>query len=129
MVVCMLDDRCDCLLDFINRECSEGSYRVFDPSELIAAFPAEYAVDSDGLFLMLDYLAERDYVVVKYRDGEAVCLAPLPKGRRYHEEKQEAGRREADQERFVRRSFWAGAAGGGLGGLLGGLLVLLAALC
>lgn len=125
----MLDDRCNCLLDFINRECSEGSYRVFDPSELIAAFPVEYAVDSDGLFLMLDYLSEREYIVVKYRDGEAVCLAPLPKGRRYHEERQESGQREREHEQFLKRSFWAGMAGGSLGGLLGGLLVLLFSVC
>lgn len=81
----MLDARTDCLLIFINDTCREGSYRIFRTEELVRAFPAKYAVDSEGLFLMLDYLCARDYVTVKYRDEETICLSPLPKGRLFHE--------------------------------------------
>lgn len=116
----MLDDRTEYLLKFINRECCEGTFRIFSPSELLDAFPKKYAVDADGLLLIMDYLKEREYILVKYADEASVCLTPLPKGRLYHEER--VGKR---RERFREfRILWTAFFGSFLGGALGYFLSL-----
>lgn len=117
----MLDDRTEYLLNFINRECSEGTFRIFSPSELLAAFPKKYAVDADGLLLIMDYLRGREYILVKYADENSICLTPLPKGRLYHEER--AGKRkEAFHERGI---LWTAFFGSIIGGIIGHLFALI----
>ena len=117
----MLDDRTEYLLNFINRECSEGTFRIFSPSELLAAFPKKYAVDADGLLLIMDYLKEREDILVKYADEDSICLTPLPKGRLYHEERT-SKRKEVFHERKI---LWTAFFGSILGGVLGHFLALI----
>jgi hypothetical protein len=116
----MLDDRTDYLLNFINRECSEGTFRIFSPSELLAAFPKKYAVDTDGLLLIMGYLKEREFILVKYADEESICLTPLPKGRLYHEERA-SRKKDIFHERKI---LWVAFLGSILGGVIGHLLAL-----
>ena len=94
----MLDDRTDYLLNFINRECS----------------------DTDGLLLIMDYLKEREFILVKYADEESICLTPLPKGRLYHEERA-SRKKDIFHERKI---LWVAFLGSILGGVIGHLLAL-----
>ncbi len=121
----MLDNRTDVLLNYINKQCSEGSYRIFSPSELISAFPEKFAVDFDGLLLILDYLKEREYIAVKYTDEKAVCLAPMPKGRIYHEEQAAAERHSKSYKRLVCFALIGSLLGGVIGRFLTELVFLL----
>ena len=110
----MLDNRTDVLLNYINTECCEGSYKIFSPSELMSAFPEKFAIDFDGLLLILNYLKDREYIAVKYTDDKAVCLSPLPKGRIYHEEQVLKDKQEYTYKRMVYVAF--------LGAVLGGII-------
>ncbi len=121
----MLDNRTDVLLNFINNECSEGSFKIFSPSELMSAFPERFAIDFDGLLLILDYLGEREYIVVKYADENAVCLSPLPKGRIYHEEREAKDLQQQRYARLVYVAFFGALGGAACGSFFTALLRIL----
>ena len=81
----MLDKRSEALLRIINGECREGSYKVLEIDDLIRAMPKKFKIDSDGILQLIGYLKKAEYLSVKYKDGEVVCVSPLPRGRRIFE--------------------------------------------
>ena len=85
----MLDKRSEALLQIINAECKEGSYKVLEVDDLIRSMPKKFKIDSDGILQLIGYLKKGEYVSVKYTDSEVVCLSPLPRGRRIFEVEEE----------------------------------------
>ena len=81
----MLDKRSEALLQIINTECREGSYKVLEIDDLIRAMPKKFKIDIDGISQLIGYLKKGEYVSVKYADNEVVCISPLPRGRRIFE--------------------------------------------
>ncbi len=110
----MIDKRTEILLGAINKCCEEGSYKVLEKSELLATFPVKYRPDGDGLCDMVNYLCEREFVKCKYSDENVFCLAPLPKGRLYHENRVEEQKSKFSYRKLVFMAF--------LGSVLGGML-------
>ena len=74
----MLDERSKKILDFLAKECSEGSYRVIDVSDLVDALPAKFKPDSGTVTLCMDYLEKGNYISIKYKDAKMYCVTPLP---------------------------------------------------
>ena len=74
----MLDFRSKTLLTFLVKECSEGSYRVFDIKELINSLPQNIKPDSSMVKLCMTYLEKGNYISIKYKDANMYCVTPLP---------------------------------------------------
>lgn len=77
----MLDKRSLALLNIINSQCIGSGYKVFALTEFEQEMPICFGVQLAELIHCINGLAERDYISVKYIDGEQVCLCLLPKGR------------------------------------------------
>jgi len=110
----MLDKRTEILLNIINNSCEEGSYKVLEISEFLNQFPPKKCPDKDGLADMVNYLRERDYIKCKYSDDKVYCIAPLPKGRLYHENAKIEQKNKFSYKKLVYMAF--------LGSVLGGIL-------
>lgn len=74
----MLDERSKCILNYLVKECNEGSYRVIDTNELKNCMPKKFKPDDASVALSMDYLEKGNYISVKYRDSKMYCLTPLP---------------------------------------------------
>ena len=74
----MLDERSKSILNYLVKECSEGSYRVIDTNELINCMPKKFKPDDGTVALCMDYLEKGNYINIKYKDAKMYCLTPLP---------------------------------------------------
>ena len=74
----MLDIRSKAMLEYLVKECKEGSYRVIDANELIGAVPKKFKADIGTVNVCMEYLEKGNYVSVKYKDDNMFCLTPLP---------------------------------------------------
>ena len=74
----MLDERSKYVLNYLVKECNEGSYRVIDTSELISALPKKFKPDDSSVSLCMDYLEKGNYISIKYKDAKMYCVTPLP---------------------------------------------------
>lgn len=74
----MLDERSKSVLKYLVGECSEGSYRVIDISELKNAMPKKFKPDDASVALSMDYLEKGNYISIKYKDAKMYCVTPLP---------------------------------------------------
>jgi hypothetical protein len=119
----MIDKRTEILLDAINRSCQKGSYQVIEKSSLINSFPAKLRPDPEGLADMVSYLCDREYIRCKYSDENVFCLAPLPKGRLYHENAQSEQKNKFSYKRLVIAAFLGSVLGGALGAALHALIL------
>lgn len=99
----MLDKRSESLLNIINRECNEGSYKVIEVDDLIRLMPNKYKTDFDMISQLMGYLRNGEYISIKYSDKEVYCVSPLPRGRRIFEVEQEE-KREKKKKNF--KSFF-----------------------
>lgn len=98
----MLDKRSEALLNIINRECNEGSYKVIEVDDLIRLMPSKYKADFDMINQLMGYLRNGEYISIKYCDKEVYCVSPLPRGRRIFEIEQEE---EREKKRKIFKSF------------------------
>ncbi|MDD4110846.1 MAG: hypothetical protein PHS54_04775 [Clostridia bacterium] len=85
----MLDKRSEALLNIINHECNEGSYKVIEIDDLIRLMPNKFKVDFDMINQLMGYLRNGEYISIKYSDKEVFCVSPSPRGRRIFEVEQE----------------------------------------
>lgn len=74
----MLDERSKIILKFLALECSEGSYRVIDTSELVSCLPKKFKADEGVVALCMEYLQKGNYISIKYKDSKMYCVTPLP---------------------------------------------------
>lgn len=123
----MLDKRSLKLLEYIDKECQSGGYKVFTTKELISAFPEDDIADEDGVRECVRTLADREYISVKYQDDAEVCLMPLSKGRLVFENRldDEIEKFRAERRYFI-FSFLGAMAGGFIVALIVAAVLLLA---
>lgn len=81
----MLDKKSRLLLEYINKECGEGAYKIFEFSDIKRDL-RNARFDAEGIAETINYLAEYDYIKLKYIDDENLCVTNTPRGRVYHEE-------------------------------------------
>ena len=118
----MLDERASALLEKINTLCSDGSYKIVEADELLSALPSSLSSDAEALSQTLRYLAEHDYINIKYAEGDVYCLCPLPGGRMYFENVKVA---KSSSFRRRRDTVLLTALGAFLGAFLGSVVVWL----
>ena len=78
----MLDKQNIKILKKLQKLCPDGSYKVFDLSELISLFN----VSKDALDNDLKHLKDNEYIDIKYADDNVICLCLLPKSRQLEEQ-------------------------------------------
>lgn len=76
----MLDIKSKLVLKVLIKECGNGAYKVVEGSDIIAALPPRYRMDSDGITNVLNYLERQDCISIKYDDDGVYCLCVLPYG-------------------------------------------------
>lgn len=77
----MLDKRSVSLLEYFNKQCVSGGYKIFSIEELVSVMPKHFGIDVFGIEECIRALSEREYISVKHKDDKEVCLCPLTKGR------------------------------------------------
>lgn len=119
----MLDKRTEILLNNINKSCEKGSYKVLEKKELLCGFTEKYRPDKDGLSDMINFLCEREYIKCKYTDEKVFCIAPLPKGRLYHENILLEKKNKFSYKRLVFTAFLGSVLGGILGAAIHAIVI------
>lgn len=77
----MLDAKCAQMLKTIQRECGDGSFKIFTNEDLCANFPKfEEPPAPEVVAEMVHFLEEREFIQVKYRDETSYCLTVLSVG-------------------------------------------------
>ncbi len=126
----MLDKRCVLLLEYIDKECAEGGYKVFEVKELLAALPAEFGADAEELERCVLTLSAKEYINVKYIDEEEICLTPLSRGRLLFEKRLDDEIEQARAEkRYFAFSFTGAFFGAGFAAAVAFLIAFLAGAC
>ncbi len=77
----MLDKSCLALLNIINAQCENCSYKIFSIDYLQSEMPIELGVDKGQIVKNLLTLSNGDYISVKYQDDSEICVCSLKKGR------------------------------------------------
>lgn len=122
----MLDTKCAQMLKTIQRECGDGSFKIFTNEDLCTDLPqTEDPPAPEVVAEMIRFLEEREFIQVKYRDDSSYCLTVLSKGRLYEENESERRREKLSFRKFVIVSFASGFLGAFCGVLLAILLHLL----
>lgn len=78
----MLDKKTSAVLSLLRAK-TEKSYKVLDKNHILSELPAKLRIDMDGLQEILSFLAENEYVSVKYQDKEEICVASTVKADSY----------------------------------------------
>ncbi|MBQ7885040.1 MAG: hypothetical protein IJ318_02985 [Clostridia bacterium] len=99
----MLDERSKKVLNYLVKECNEGSYRVVDVADLLEALPSKFKPDSATVALCMDYLEKGNYISIKYKDSKMYCVTPLPFARQILEN--ESNERQKSKKLFKIGSF------------------------
>ena len=123
----MLDKRSFKLLDVILKICGEdGSYKIIEFADISRAMLPRYKIDNENILQIIKFLAAAELIDIKYTDENVICVAILPKGRIYEEE-----RSTQKQNKILGKgmvffiifgSFLAGILGAIIGGLIGSFL-------
>lgn len=120
----MLDAKCAQMLKTIQRECGDGSFKIFTNEDLCANFPKfEEPPAPEVVAEMVHFLEEREFIQVKYRDETSYCLTVLSKGRLYEENETERRKEKRSFKKFVFVSFGSGFLGALAGVLLAAILL------
>ncbi len=80
----MLKSECVHLLNYINKNSYSG-YFVEDILNIASDFPEYYGVDESKVKELIEILKGLGYIIVKYNDGEKVCITSTEKGAMYLE--------------------------------------------
>jgi hypothetical protein len=72
---------------------------------------------------MMEYLKVREYIKCKYSDDKVYCVAPLPKGRLYHENALIEQKNRFSYKRLVFTAFLGSVLGGALGAAIHAIVI------
>ncbi len=122
----MLDKSTASLLEYINRVCEDGGYKVIDYNDIIESLPSKFSLDIEGIQNDFKYLDEREYLKIKYSDDTVVCVCPLPKGKLYNEQRVDAKQDDSSKFRkFMIYSFLGAMTGSIIGSVFVALVTAL----
>lgn len=123
----MLDKRCLAFLEYIDKACDRGGYKIFAVEELVSAMPAEFGADAEGVEECVLNLSAKEYISVKYMDEAEICLSPLTKGRLVFEQRlDEEIEKSRAEKRYFAFAFLGALSGGALVALFAAVIRLLA---
>lgn len=127
----MLDEKSLVLLKTIDLLSPDQGYKIFETGELASAMPDDLAIDSACVRELINKLAAREYISVKYADDNEICLKPLAKCRTAYERRiDEEVASARTEKRFFAYAFIGAVCGGGAIALLTAMIALIArALC
>ncbi len=117
----MLDKQTASFLKTIVNLCGDNGYKVIEIEDLLQTLPKKYAFDQESINQCMDYLHERNFIDVKYKEGDIYCLAVLPKSRLYFENEVE----QYKVSRNFRKLFIASMICSGLSAFLGAMIAIL----
>lgn len=80
----MLDRKSTAVLELL-KEKTENAYKVLNKEQLIDELPAKIKMDVQTLLNIITFLAENDYVSIKYQDKDEICIATTVKADSYLE--------------------------------------------
>ncbi len=120
----MLDKLSQKIITVLN-EISDNSstYKIFSLSDIITKLGKKYKVDAVNMIKNLEYLAERDYIDIKYIDEKDVCLALLSKARIHDEEVKQVKKEKLAYMKLAVISSICSAVSAFLGGFLAFLIM------
>ncbi|MGD9901343.1 MAG: hypothetical protein AB7S44_02265 [Spirochaetales bacterium] len=81
----MLDKATQNVLSIINDGCKDNNFIIIKDSDIVPKLNKKNKLSDDGVKDAVNYLAEREYVKLKYAEDGTYCLAMLPKGRLFDE--------------------------------------------
>ncbi|MBP3431564.1 MAG: hypothetical protein J6K39_01740 [Clostridia bacterium] len=76
----MIDTKTKLVLKILAKECSNGSYKIVEISDIIMSLPKHFRMDSEAVKHILTHLERQDIISIKYDDDDIYCLAVLPYG-------------------------------------------------
>ena len=85
----MLDKATSNVLSIVNDLCKENIYVVIKNADITPNLTKKNKLTDEGINDTINYLAEREYVKLKYAQEGTYCLTMLPKGRLFNEEQNE----------------------------------------
>lgn len=112
----MLEKKSRRLLEYINNECGEGAYKIFEFADIKKDLHSS-RYDADSIAEIVKYLAEHDYIKLKYIDEENMCVTNTPRGRVFHEESRSLRYEESYRKRTVALVFLSSFLGAFLGAI------------
>lgn len=114
----MLDERSEALLSAVNGLCPDGGFKIVEEQELARSVPME----AGDVGRLLSYLAEKDFIEIRYAEAGTYCVRTMPAGRSYAER---SAYEKAERARGRRDTLLYSAFGAFIGGVLVSLLALL----
>ncbi len=117
----MLDERSAALLAAVNDACTGGGFKIIEQEELARALPG----GEDDVGKTLSFLAENNFIELRYAEEGTYCVRPMPAGRTFLERSQ---REKREREQSRRDVLFHAAIGAFLGGFAAALLMGLALL-
>lgn len=118
----MLDKQTSELLRILNVLCKDSTYKVLSKREIIEKLATKFEIDEECLSQMLNHLAVRNYLDVKYFDNTVYCLAVLPKGKMFDEKVRELSSERKKINKSLTILVVTSTICGFLGAFLGALL-------
>jgi hypothetical protein len=85
----MLDKKTANVLGAVNEQCKDNNYVIIKNEDITPHLSKKNKLDHDAIKETISYLAEREYIKLKYAEEGTYCLTMLPKGRLFDEEQKE----------------------------------------
>ncbi len=121
----MLENVSEYLLNFIVKEVG-NKYKIIDYNDIILAYPPSYLATKEKIEESIYILKNQGYIMVKYNDGESVCLSCTEKAFSYNNEyTTRLEKITKNENKYLGWSFF----GGFIGAFLGGLITLVIYVC
>lgn len=119
----MLDKKTRAVLAYLETQCPGGSFKVLDKKDIVSAMPQRLALTAEEIDSIVAFLDGSGFVVLKYLDGEQMCVALTPKAHSALLDE----KRLLEKPSFDKKVYWivgliafvAAFLGGWLGALLG----------
>lgn len=78
----MLDKKSNAVLTLLHSKAA-NAYKVLNKNELLQELPQKLKIDMQSLLAVIAFLAENEYISVKYQDKEEICIATTVKTESY----------------------------------------------
>ena len=85
----MLDKKTANVLSAVNEQCKDNNYVVIKNEDITPQLHKKNKLTNEAIKEAVSYLAEREYIKLKYAEEGTYCLTILPKGRLFDEEQKE----------------------------------------
>lgn len=119
----MLKSECLYLLNYINKNSISGFF-VEEILSIVSDFPPYYNIDENKVKDIIENLKSLGYILVKYNDGERVCVKTTEKGVMYIESVSDS-KVDINYKKLFLYSFFASIIGSFIGCVLVNVLFIL----